>query len=97
MAVSLGEDDATRPCAACPGRRRVGSTPAGLVAATTHFGPYGLMHEAHAAIRRWCQSNGHTLAGPSWEIYGHWTDECNRDPSKITTEICYLIADTVRE
>jgi hypothetical protein len=29
----------------------VGSaTPPGLVAATTHFGPYGLMHDAHKAI-----------------------------------------------
>src|SRR5262249_51100215 len=30
------------------------ATPAGPVAATTHYGPYGLLHEAHAAIRRWC-------------------------------------------
>src|SRR5205823_5350457 len=32
----------------------VGSaTPPGLVATTTHYGPYGLLHEAHEAIRRW--------------------------------------------
>jgi effector-binding domain-containing protein len=70
----------------------VGSTtPAGRVAATTHYGPYGLLHEAHAAIHRWCRSNGCTLAGPNWEIYGHWKDEWNQDPSKIRTEVYYLI------
>src|SRR5689334_4072162 len=36
----------------------VGSaTPAGLVASTTHYGPYGLMHGAHQAIRDWCSSH----------------------------------------
>jgi effector-binding domain-containing protein len=70
----------------------VGSaTPAGLVAATTHYGPYGLLHEAHKAIRLWCGSNGHVLAGPNWEIYGHWQDEWNSDPAKITTEVFYLL------
>lgn len=70
----------------------VGSaTPAGPVATTTHFGPYGQLHGAHQAILAWCQQNGHTLAGPSWEVYGHWTDECNRDPSKIRTDIYYLL------
>src|SRR5438477_219496 len=35
----------------------VGSaTPAGRVAATTHYGPYGLLGEAHEAIRRWCRN-----------------------------------------
>src|SRR5438105_12496758 len=49
----------------------VGSaTPPGLVATTTHYGPYGLLHKAHEAIRRWCGDKGHTFAGPSWEIYG---------------------------
>src|SRR5882672_25204 len=50
------------------------ATPPGLVATTAHFGPYGLLHEAHEAILRWCGENGYTLAGPSWEIYGHWKD-----------------------
>lgn len=71
----------------------VGSTtPAGPVAATTHYGPYGRLHEAHEAVRRWCATNGRTPAGPNWEIYGHWTDECNADPAKIQTEVCYLLA-----
>jgi len=71
----------------------VGSaTPAGPVATTTHVGPYGLLHEAHEAIRRWCASSGHALAGPNWEVYGHWRDEWNRDPSGITTDVFYLLA-----
>src|SRR6266478_5766787 len=38
----------------------VGSaTPSGLVATTTHYGPYGLLHQAHEAIRRWCGNNGY--------------------------------------
>jgi effector-binding domain-containing protein len=72
----------------------VGSaTPAGLVVTTTHYGPYGRLNEAHEAIRVWCANNGHALAGPSWEIYGHWIDEWNRDPSKITTDIYYLLVE----
>ncbi len=68
------------------------ATPAGLVATTTHFGPYGLLHGAHAAIQQWCRVNGHTLAGPQWEIYGHWIDAWNADPSLIRTDVFYLLA-----
>jgi effector-binding domain-containing protein len=67
------------------------STPSGPVAATTHLGPYGQLHQAHDAIRQWCASNGYALAGPNWEIYGHWQDEWNSDPSKITTDVYYLL------
>ncbi len=71
----------------------VGSaTPSGLVATTTHYGPYGLLCEAHEAIRQWCATNGHVLAGPNWEIYGHWDDEWNDDPTKIRTDVFYLLA-----
>jgi effector-binding domain-containing protein len=71
----------------------VGSvTPAGLVATTTHYGPYGQLHQAHEAIRSWCQANGHSLAGPNWEIYGHWKDEWNKDSTLIRTDVFYLLA-----
>ena len=71
----------------------VGSaTPSGPVATTTHRGPYGRLNEAHEAIRLWCEKNGYPLAGPNWEVYGHWQDEWNSDPSKISTEIHYLLA-----
>jgi hypothetical protein len=67
------------------------STPSGLVATTTHYGPYNRLHEAHEAIVQWCANNGHKLAGPDWEVYGHWTDECNSDPTKIRTDVFYLL------
>jgi effector-binding domain-containing protein len=67
------------------------ATPAGLVATTTHLGPYHLLHQAHEALCRWCADNGHALAGPSWEVYGHWLDEWNRDPSLIRTDVFYLL------
>ena len=70
----------------------VGSaTPSGLVATTTHYGPYGRLGEAHEAIQRWSQDSVYTRAGPQWEIYGHWKDEWNSDPSKIRTDIIYLL------
>ena len=71
----------------------VGSaTPSGRVATTTHYGPYSRLHEAHEAIRRWCASSGYNLAGPNWEVYGHWEDEWNSDPTKIRTDVFYLLA-----
>src|SRR5262245_5758027 len=45
------------------------ATPAGLVASTMHFGAYAGLAAAHNAVRRWCETQGHALAGPSWEIY----------------------------
>jgi effector-binding domain-containing protein len=69
----------------------VSATPAGTVASTTYFGPYGGRGAAHDAIRDWCTANGHQLAGPSWEIYGHWLEEWNTDPSRIRTDIYYLL------
>src|SRR5215831_16587882 len=65
------------------------ATPAGLVASATHFGPYGELGAAHDAIHRWCRANGHDLAGPKWEIYGHWQPEWNADPSQIRTDVFY--------
>jgi effector-binding domain-containing protein len=62
--------------------------PAGTVATTTHFGPYNRLGQAHAAILKWCADHGHALAGPSWEVYGHWND----DPAQVRTDVFYLIA-----
>ena len=70
----------------------VGSaTPSGLVATTTHYGPYGLLHQAYEALHQWCQTTGHVLAGPNWEIYGHWKQEWNNDPSQIRTDVFFLL------
>jgi effector-binding domain-containing protein len=67
------------------------ATPAGIVAATVHFGPYQRLHEAHHAILQWCVNHDHALAGPSWEIYGHWIDAWNSNPSEIRTDVYYLL------
>src|SRR5882672_11450669 len=74
---------------AFPGRDEVvGSvTPAGDAATVIHFGPYQKLGDANQAILQWCAAQGRTFAGTSWEIYGHWTDEWNNDPSKIRTDI----------
>jgi effector-binding domain-containing protein len=69
------------------------ATPAGMVATTTHLGPYGGLGEAHDAIHQWCKANGRRLAGPSWEIYGHWRSEWDADPSQIRTDVYYLLSD----
>lgn len=70
----------------------VGSTtPAGPVATTTHFGPYERLPEAHRAVRDWCADHGYDLAGPFWEVYGHWVDEWKSNPAEIRTDVFYLL------
>jgi effector-binding domain-containing protein len=68
------------------------ATPAGLVAWATHVGPYNQLIAAHDAVRQWCKAHNHKLAGPSWEIYGHWQSEWDKDPSKIRTDVFWLVA-----
>jgi effector-binding domain-containing protein len=68
------------------------ATPAGAAAAVTHLGPYSGLGAAHAAICDWCKAGNHRLAGPSWEIYGHWQSEWDDDPSRIRTDIFYQLA-----
>jgi len=67
------------------------ATPAGLTACTTLLGPYDQLGRAHAAIHAWCAGHGHRLAGPNWEIYGHWQPEWNADTSRIRTDIFYQV------
>jgi effector-binding domain-containing protein len=65
------------------------STPAGPVATTVYMGPYDQMSAAHQAIHAFARENGRRLAGPSWEVYGHWSD----DPARLRTDIFYLLAE----
>ncbi len=65
--------------------------PAGAAATTVHFGPYDRLAAAHQAVRDWAAANGHALAGPSWEIYGHWLPTWNSDPSLIRTDVYWLL------
>jgi len=77
------------------GNDRVQSSqlPSGRVATTVHFGPYARLFEAHSEIRQWCAKHGHRLSNISWEIYGHWDESWNTDPSKIRTDVFYLLQD----
>ena len=61
--------------------------PVGEVATTTHWGNYATLGGAHAAIDEWCRSHGRRRAGPSWELYGHWTD----DESRLRTDVFHLL------
>lgn len=67
--------------------------PGGAMATTVHFGPYGRLKDAHAAMREWCARNGRRFSGVSWEIYGHWEESWNTDSSKIRTDVFHLLQD----
>ena len=65
-------------------------TPAGVAAMTTHHGEYGQLHQANAAILAWCRAHKRAIAGPSWEVYGHW----HADPAQLRTDVYYLLQPT---
>lgn len=67
--------------------------PAGRVVTTAHFGPYARLGEAHSAIRQWCAEHGHRRSNICWELYGHWDESWNTDPSKIRTDVFHLVED----
>jgi len=67
--------------------------PAGRVVTTTHFGPYARLGDAHSEIRQWCAERGHRLSSICWEIYGHWDESWNADPSKIRSDVFHLVED----
>jgi effector-binding domain-containing protein len=48
--------------------------PVGEVAMTTHRGAYTGLGAAHEAMLEWCRTHSRALAGPRWEVYGHWTE-----------------------
>ncbi len=63
------------------------ATPAGVVAITSHFGPYSGLGAAHKAVRAWCAAHGREIMLPFWEVYGDWSD----DPAKLRTDALYLL------
>jgi hypothetical protein len=63
------------------------TTPTGSVATTTHWGDYTALGDAHAGVIAWCRSHDVPLAGPRWEVYGHW-----REGATPRTDIYYLVA-----
>ena len=63
------------------------TTPEGNTAHTTHLGPYQKLGDAHAAVKRYCEENGHKITGVRWEVYGHWTE----DESRLQTDVFYSL------
>jgi len=55
------------------------------------LGPYQRLADAHQAIQQWCKAQRREPVRPCWEIYGHWLDEWNADPSRIRTDVYYLL------
>jgi effector-binding domain-containing protein len=66
--------------------------PAGRAATAIHYGPYQDMGAAHEAVQEWCKANGQEFGSVCWEIYGHWQDAWNSDPSQIRTDVFYELA-----
>ena len=58
------------------------ATPAGAVAKATHFGPMPASARRTTLFASGALADNHRLAGPSWEVYGHWQREWNADPSQ---------------
>lgn len=71
------------------GRVVLSETPAGLAGHGIHIGPYAELGRTHQAVQALIANEGRRLAGPSWEVYGHWTD----DASRLRTDVYYLIRD----
>jgi len=66
---------------------------AGRVVTSTHFGPYARLGDTHSEVRQWCAEHGHRLSCIRWEVYGHWDESWNADPSKIRTDVFHLLDD----
>jgi effector-binding domain-containing protein len=65
--------------------------PAGNVVTATYFGPYDKLGEVHHAIMDWCKAENREMGPACWETYGHWQPEWKDDPSKIRTDVYYLL------
>lgn len=62
-------------------------TPAGMVAWTTHIGPYSTLTDAHCAIRSWCVENRYQIEGTNWDIYTN----SGADPASLVTIVEYSL------
>lgn len=73
----------------CPpgGAVRGIQTPGGRVVRATHWGTYAGLPDTHRALHAWCRAHGEQIAGLSWEVYGHWSD----DPDELRTDVYYQL------
>ena len=62
--------------------------PGGSIVTATHRGDYAQLGRTHDAVHCFAAEHGLELAGPRWEIYGHWPE----DGSEPETDVCYLVA-----
>ena len=69
------------------GRVIASELPGGEVATATHLGDYAQLGVTHDAVREHVAAAGRELAGPRWEVYGHW----RADPSELETEVFWLL------
>jgi len=69
------------------GRVVASELPGGDVATATHRGEYARLGVTHDAVRDRVAAQGRELAGPCWEIYGHW----RADPREQETEVFWLL------
>ena len=69
------------------GRVTASALPGGEAAVALHRGDYGRLGDTHDAIRKYVAAEGRDLAGPCWEIYGHFRP----DPSDLETEVFWLL------
>jgi effector-binding domain-containing protein len=69
------------------GRVVPSALPGGEVATAVHRGDYARLGATHDAVRELAVARGRELAGPRWEIYGHWRE----DPGGLETEIFWLL------
>lgn len=70
-----------------PGRVVRSELPGGEVATAVHRGDYAALGATHEAVRAAAAARGRELAGPCWEIYGHWRE----DPAELETEVFWLL------
>jgi effector-binding domain-containing protein len=69
------------------GRVVVSELPGGEVATAVHRGDYARLGDTHDAVRAAAAARGRELAGPCWEVYGHWRE----DPAELETEVVWLL------
>jgi effector-binding domain-containing protein len=69
------------------GRVIASELPGGEVATAIHRGDYARLGATHDAVRDELAGHGRELAGPGWEVYGHWRE----NPSELETEVFWLL------
>lgn len=64
-------------------------TPGGRCISIVHLGPVARLRSAYDAILSAVGAQELRLAGPYWEVYGHWT----ADPDEFETKVFYALSE----